>query len=437
METPSIAAGRSAGLACSAVFLAKRELAAVLRDELSGLPATERPELDAATRSVSVRYAADRAPRLAVYRDGLGCTTLPPESNLRDAAGLPLNASRAPLDASELPWPGGDLVEPERSGARLAEVVEAAFDGDSYGEGALTIGVAIVRDGKLVAERYRSGFGPHTQSRSWSAAKSITGALVGIAVGRGALRVDEPAPIPEWRAKGDPRAVITIENLLQMSSGLERAGAAMDTVYFDGADSIREIASAELEVAPGTRWFYSNRDTLLLVRALREALGEEEYASFPRRALLERIGMRSTVPELDAHGNFVLSSQVFTTARDLARFGLFLLQDGVWSGQRILPAGWVDTLRKPAAARRIGLSALRSYGALGLMGYGAQLWLVGGLPFVPDDAYAALGSRGQSVVVIPSQQLVVVRTGLDPEPSDVLWRVDRFVADVAGAVRPQ
>ena len=91
------------------------------------------------------------------------------------------------------------------------------------------------------------------------------------------------------------------------------------------------------------------------------------------------------------------------------------------------------SMRRPAPARKTGLSALRSYGLLGLMGYGSQLWLIGGLPFVPDDAYAALGSRGQSVVVVPSQRLVIVRTGLDPEPSDVVWRVDRFVADVVAA----
>jgi len=446
-EDPSLLAGNKAGITCSAVYLAGRALADVRVDELGGMTpaayAVADPELDVASRSASVRYAADQPPRIAVYRDGLGCTTLPPGATLADAAALPgVAVPPPPGDPSQIPWPDGDrLPDPDAAAAsdsgRLARVLEAAFDGRSYGAQTKTIAFVVVHRGRLVAERYRPGFGPHTQYRTWSAAKSIASALVGILVGEGRLRVAEPAPIAEWRAPGDPRAQITLEHLLHMSSGLEQRGAEADRVYFGGVDAVAEITGARLEAAPGTRWHYANRDTLLLARAMREAIGDDAaYWALPYRTLLHRIGMRSTVAELEWGGNFVLSSQVFSTARDLARFGLLYLNDGIWNGRRILPEGWVAYTRRPAPARSTGLAALWRYRVLGLMGYGAQFWLVGGLPFVPDDAYAAMGSRGQSVVIVPSRELVVVRTALDPEVGGVFFRHDRFMRDLL-AVLPE
>jgi CubicO group peptidase (beta-lactamase class C family) len=444
-EDPSTLAGQKAGIACSAAYVAGRDLAAIVADELGGMtPAASRiadPELDTATRSTSVRFSEEHPPRIAVFREGLGCTGLPPGATLADAARLPGVAPPPPRgDAAAIPWPDGDLLPaedalaaPERAG--LERVMATAIESEEYGERTKTIGVVVVHRGRLVAERYRGGFGPHVQYRTWSAAKSIASALVGVLVGEGRLRVEEPAPIPEWRAPGDPRSRITLEHLLHMSSGLAQRGSEAYAVYFSGADALAEITGAPLEAEPGTRWLYANRDTLLMVRAMRHVIADDAaYWTFPYRALLHRIGMRSTVAELEWGGNFVLSSQVFTTARDLARFGLLYLNDGVWNGERILPEGWVAYTRRPAPARPTGLAALWRYRLLGLMGYGAQFWLIGGLPSVPDDAYAAMGSRGQAVVIVPSRELVVVRTGLDPEVGDVVFRFDRFVRDVLAAL---
>jgi CubicO group peptidase (beta-lactamase class C family) len=287
-----------------------------------------------------------------------------------------------------------------------------------------------------VAERYRAGFGPHVPARTWSVAKSLTGALVGVLAGEGKLQLDAPAPIPEWSAPGDPRAAITVADLLHMSSGLAVAGAAMEDVYFGGADSIASITAAPLEVPPGSRWHYANRDTLLLVRAMRHVIRDDAaYWSFPRHALFGRIGMHDTVAETDWRGNFVLSSQVQSTARDLARFGLLLLQDGVWNGERVLPEGWVSYLRTPAPARATGLVGLWRHGLPGLAGYGAQLWLFERSWLIRFDGVSALGSRGQAVTVVPDEQLVVVRTGLDSEVDGVFFRQDRFVADCIDALR--
>ena len=295
--------------------------------------------------------------------------------------------------------------------------------------------MVVVHRGRLVGERYRRGFGPHIQYRTWSAAKTLTNALVGILVGRGELDLDAPAPIPEWSAADDPRREITLRHLLHMSSGLERTGGGAYPVYYDGADAVEAITRARLEAPPGSRWSYANRDTLLLVRAMRHALGDEAYWRLPRSALLGRIGMRSTVPEMDPYGNFVLSSQIFSTPRDLARLGLLYLHDGVWNGERILPEGWVEFSTQPAPARKRGLGGLVAYGIQGFIGYGAQLWLYSPIPgVIAHEAYSAIGHRGQYVTVVPSHELVIVRTGLDPEVGDVLWRQDRFFADLIEAL---
>ena len=441
-EDPSLLAGLKAGAACSAVFVAGRPLAAVLEDELGGLPegayALPDPEVHDATRHVEVAWAAGAPPRIAVHRDGFGCTTLPPGGSRADAAALP-SFPLVPLpDASSIAWPDGDLVpdSANAAGEALEPVLATAFDGHSYGDDTKTIGVVIVQRGRIVGERYRPGFGPHTAYRTWSVAKSLTGALVGILVADGRLGRDDSAPVPEWQSPGDARGRITLADLLHMSSGLAERGAAAEAIYFGGADSIAEITRAELEAEPGTRWRYANRDTLLLVRAMRQVIGDDvSYWSFPRRALFDRIGMRHTVAETDWRGNFVLSSQVQSTARDLARFGLLLLQDGEWNGERVLPEGWVAYGRTPAPARSSGLRGLWAHGALGLLGYGAQLWLFERSWILPFDGFGALGSRGQLVIVVPEHELVVVRTGLDSEVDQVFFRADRFVADVSEALR--
>lgn len=215
-----------------------------------------------------------------------------------------------------------------------------------------------------------------------------------------------------------------------MSSGLESDGAWTPEVYWNGVDTGAVVARSRLEVEPGSRWKYSNYDTLLLVRAMREVIGDARtYLEFPRRALLDRIGMRDTLPEVDPYGNFILSSQVYSTPRDLARLGLLYLHDGVWNGERILPVGWVDYTTTPAPATLRLPEDHEAYA-----GYGAQFWLYGRDPRLPADAYSTSGARGQHATVVPSRQLVVARMGLDPL-LDSGWDQRAFVADVLSAIR--
>jgi CubicO group peptidase (beta-lactamase class C family) len=446
LQRASVVAGYHAAFLCSAVFLAGRAPEAVAREELS--PALLDSPSDTAERVRPIRTGIDRAarqafavpryphdaffrgePRRAVFRQGRGCTLLPPGAGASAAGELPPVPRWSAPDVSTRPWPDGDRLPatplpPQVDSLQLARVVAGAFAPVASHR---TLGVVVLHRGRLIAERYAKGWGMHTQYRTWSTAKSISNALIGVLVGRGALAVDAPAPVPEWRHPLDPRGAITIEHLLRMSSGLHSGGNQTPLGYWGGIDIAADAASAPLERAPGTRWRYSNYDTILLLRAARAVLGDAAYAAFPRKALLDRIGMYRTFPETDPFGNYILSSQVYTTPRDLARFGLLYLNDGVWNGERILPEGWVaySTRQAPAQDPRS-----RPDG----WGYGAQWWLLGTDSRVPGDTYTSAGRRGQFTTVIPSRGVVVVRTGLDPEPSG--WDQAAFAAQVLETISP-
>jgi CubicO group peptidase (beta-lactamase class C family) len=234
-------------------------------------------------------------------------------------------------------------------------------------------------------------------------------------VDEGRMALDEPLGIdwlPEARSpETDPRNAITLRHVLNMSSGLypvDDAGLEYATgsglSYWAGSSSIRGARSRALFREPGTFYDYENYDTLLGVYAMKLAIGDDQtYREFPRRALLDRIGMRNTLLSVDRFGDFILSSQVYTNARDLARFGLLYLNDGVWNGERLISEDWIEFVRTPAPA-----TAQRGNQ------YGGHWWLVpDDRNDVPRTAYATSGNRGQYVVVVPSHDLVIVRRGLD------------------------
>ena len=277
----------------------------------------------------------------------------------------------------------------------------------------------ILRDGVVVAERYAAGFGPYVPNRTWSVAKSITGTLVGMS----GVDPRRPATVPEWRRAGDPRARITLDQLLRMASGLhsDTAGNRTDAIYFGGGAVDQDATHWPIEAAPGTRFRYANNDILLAVLSLRETLGEPRYARLAPD-FFATLNMRHTVAERDWAGNYVLSSQVWSTARDLARLGQFWLQDGVWAGKRLLPQGWLATMTDPSGPQPADGP-----------GYGATLWLFGPAQGLPAGSYAAQGNRGQYVMVIPARRLVVVRRGEDPGPAR--FDIARFAADVAAAMK--
>jgi CubicO group peptidase (beta-lactamase class C family) len=385
-------------------------------------------EIDDTAKTVSVAYAPDMPPRVAVWRPALGSTQLPIGAPPEAARHIPrLPAHFLPPDQDHLPWPQGDRDATGPGSADLDRIVEAAFDPASYG--GVTWGVAVVHHGKLLAERYGRGFSMHESQRTNSAAKSIACTVVGAAVRQGLVDIRAKAPLPEWRRPGDPRGRITIDDLLHMNSGLytEAAGNPQQELYFGGASAAERAALNIVDSPPGTRWVYAGADTILAVRAVRAALGDDErHLRFPFEEVLWKIGMTRTVCETDWNGDFLLSGDMWSTVRDMARFGLLYLADGVWAGERLLPQGWSNYVATPAPAQPSSADG---------RGYGAQFWLFGPKNKLPEGCYAAAGARGQYVMIVPKHDLVVVRRGFDLAPGFNIARFTRHVLETLGLER--
>ena len=422
-EAESVGAGYVALFTCSAHFIAGREWAQIKQTELVDILPFDPPEPEIDQQRQLVR-AQDHQGNTAVaaFRDTMGCTLLPPNWREADVARLPYAAMPKPPDVSSRPFPAGDRVNAKPNRSQRA-VLKQAFDGQTFGEGTVTIATIVLHNGSIVGERYAPGFGIHSGYRTWSTAKSITATLLAIAARDGIVDLDAPANIPEWRHYNDPRAAITLKHLLWMSSGLQSYGANTNAIYFGGQDVISAATGMPLEAPVNTRWKYANNDTLLLLRALRASLDDDlRYLRYPYDELFHRIGMFHTRMEVDHRGNFIGSSQVYTTARDLARFGLLYLNDGQWEGQQLLPNGWTEFVAQaaPALPREPDKQ-----------GYGAQFWLYDSLDGIPAGTYTTAGNKGQFVTIVPAHNMVVVRTGVDP--NGIRWQQDGYIKAVIEA----
>ena len=274
----------------------------------------------------------------------------------------------------------------------------------------ITLAEVVVRGGEVVHETYGPDTGPDTTLISWSTGKSVTHALVGIAVREGLLDLDAPAPVPEWA--GDDRQAITLRQLLHMTSGLrfvedyvdDSISHCIDMLFGAGqADVAAYAAALPLDHPPDAVFNYSSGTTNIISRIVGQAVGggEEAMRAFMAEELFGPLGMTSADPRFDAAGTFIGSSFLYCTARDFARFGQLYLGDGVWEGRRLLPEGWVDLARTPAPAP-----------VDEEFGYGAHWWLWDRHGF--PGTFAAHGYEGQYIIVRPDRDLVVVRLGKTP-----------------------
>ena len=433
----SLAAGYKAAFICSATFTAGQTMGEIEANELSGIYPDYRAEfaklpqarIDNTDKTVSVRYSRSFPPRVAVWREGMGCSQLPPGADVSSARYLPgFSGWRAPGPTDSASAIGANVQVSLNTD--FYEVIDApvtfAFDGATYGAGTQTSAVVIVQDGQIVAERYDRGIDAVTPQRTWSVAKSITATVIGAAVQDGILSLDNPAVLKSWSGGADPRRAITLRNLLQMASGLDSgvSGSRTDRIYFGGGRVIDNAINRSLEAEPGTRFKYANNDTLAAIRALREKLGSDaKYHAYPYEEVLWKIGATRTTIETDWNGDFVSSSQVWTTARDLARIGQLYIQKGRWGNEQIFHPDWIKFVSTPGAAQPFGDS----------FKYGGQFWLLGDQPGVPQDAFAAMGHRGQYLVIIPSRNSVIVRRGYD-ESGGGRFDIAAFTRDITRAL---
>lgn len=372
-----------------------------------------KPVIDRANKAVHITLP-NGVKRTAKYLGDQGCVTYP--SGTQSIQFKPLTIPRKLPNAATQPWPMGDLLPKDLPAGinltKLTAAVDAAFDPAK----SLTAGFAVTWNGRLIAERYGPGITAQTPLESWSMGKSLTATLLGVLIRQGVYKLDQPAPIPEWQAAGDPRSRIRIADILNMSSGL-RIRAPQDPdydsastypdhlyLYTGGGNSFHYAATRPQQWPPGTVGRYRNTDPVLanyLIRLAVEKRGET-YLAFPWRALFDKIGIRTMVMETDPFGNFLTQGYEFASARDWARLGNLYLQDGVWNGERILPEGFVKFVSSLAPGWK----------ADGRPVYGGFFWLNGNGTFpVPKEAYYMAGAGGQTTLIIPSHGLVVVRLG--------------------------
>lgn len=430
------AAGYQANFTCSATFNGGKTAEQIREDELTGIYAliadripTGKVEIDSAAKFVAVNYDNGKRARYSVWRPRLGCVDLPVGATRQDIANVykPFSTDTANGRDNGQPWLQRNGVNEPTGNDALDAVIEKAFT-KHYGEGARTSAVLIATSDNIIAEHYQPGFSAETAQRTWSVAKSIGASVIGAAVQQDILSVEQAAGLANWQHPLDPRQHITLENLLHMASGLDsnQAGNRTDRVYMGGGLVSDTATETALEVEPGSRWKYANNDTMLALRVLREAMGDEAaYVKFPYQALLDKIGMQHTFLETDWQSDFILSSQVWTTSRDLARLGVLHLNNGQWDGEQILPPNWLQYISTPAPAQP----------PEGAPGYGAQWWLYNErFPELPNDTIAARGNRGQFLVIIPSENLIVVRRGYDLAGKPGFSEHD-FTRDILRALR--
>jgi CubicO group peptidase (beta-lactamase class C family) len=373
-----------------------------------------KPVIDRTNQAVHITLP-NGVTRTAKYLGSQGCVTLPVGKTSVNFT--PLAVKSALPDASTHPWPIGDVLpaQPlpkEIDETKLQQAVNAAFETAE----SLTAAFVVTWRGRLIAERYGEGLNAVTPLEGWSMGKSLTATLMGILIKQGVYDLWQPAPIPEWQSANDPRAKIRIADILHMSSGL-RIKAPQDPdydpastypdhlyLYTGGVDSYHYAATRPQQWPSNTIGRYRNTDPVLisyLVRLGVEKRGEE-YLSFPQRALFDKLGIRTMVIETDPFGNFLGQGYELGSGRDWARLGNLYLRDGVWNGERLLPEGYAKFVRTLAPAWEADKRPV----------YGAFFWINGTGTFpVPRDAYYMSGAGGQTTLIIPSHDLVVVRMG--------------------------
>ncbi len=419
----ALAAGYKALMLCSAIANAeangtKRTVDSIHELELAGIQAPLDKivqELDyeivrhenGQFNFVSVTWGQGVEERHAQFAEGRGCVGLP----LGSAAPTQIvveqgHANRSSRDQAKFVGPrlAAKVGEPNSSAelaANLSGPFGAAFE-QTYGARSRTTAV-LVKRGNAVAEQYVAGFDALTPQRTWSVAKSIASTLIGAAVQRGQADVSASAGLGV--NSNDPRRGITIDHALRMASGRysDTAGNRTDPLYWGGTTVDERAQNWPLLAKPNTVYRYANNDTLAAVKAI-----EGTFKAHPPAELFAKLEMHHTITETDWQGNYVLSSQAWTTARDLAKLGQLYLNDGVWNGERLLPENWREYVSDPSGPQPEGTD----------WGYGAGWWTFrrpegNAFEGIPDDAFAARGNRGQYVVVVPSRNVVIVRRGED------------------------
>ncbi|OYR14466.1 beta-lactamase family protein [Brucella rhizosphaerae] len=412
-ELLKVGTGYAAKIVCSNVFLANRDAQAVLADDVQapGHPLLKylNVSVNDADQSVTAHIFGFFAPSKAVYRPGLGCANVHDE-DLRPNLQIPADAVAAVSDIAINP--------------AIQNIVEnLALAGPGMRA------IAVLKDGKIIAETYGEGFDASTPLLGWSMTKSVMATLIGMRIAEGRMDLKRDHLLPEWN--NDDRARITLADLMAMESGLK-----FDEDYGNVTDVTRMLflennmtefaASLPLEAQPGAKFNYSSGTANILSKLYMDSFDSRDEAfSYAQKALFEPLGIASATLEPDASGIFVGSSYLYANARDWLYLARFLLDNGRTGDKQLLPDDFVNFMRQPSKASQ------GRYGS-------AQVWLQSagvlvGTEGIPSDAFWISGHDGQSILIVPSMQLAIVRLGLTPSRTG--YKVPELQAAVAKALQ--
>lgn len=439
--------GYVASMACSKAFVSGFNADQINQQDLelitNGSSKNAKPNINSANKSVSSKILTTQ--KTAIHRDGLGCTLVGDSSGVSDEASLrnqvmPLIA-KVELDENT-PWPLGQQgVSLEALSATEFNAIDGAADiqfSENKSYQVATHSIAIAHRGQLVYERYATDINPQTPLYGFSLGKTLATLLAGKLSTNGQLNIHQPLSYTQWQ---DSRGDISTHHLLTMTSGLQfdesYEDATSDANMLFVADDMASLAiNKAANSAAGQEFKYSTANSLIFADYLNKQIGglEKTYSEF--QTLMREISINTAVVQADGFGTMTFGMQDLISTRDLLRVGQFILQEGRWNDQEIIPVSWFDYMRTPVTATMRDENKLKK-------SYGAGIWLNHAepygkiLPSLAEDAYLGLGMRGQYVIVIPSQELVIVRTGttLDLDSFDYIGDIDLFSAIVAEQIK--
>ncbi|MDR7285234.1 CubicO group peptidase (beta-lactamase class C family) [Pseudomonas corrugata] len=323
-------------------------------------------------------------------------------------------------------WPAEQWsIGPPSSGPALQTLETYAFPprDDSTRKGIRTDALLVIRDGRLIYERYAGPTTADTPHLTWSISKSLMATVMGVAYGEGLFKRQDS--VQTFYPPMQKHPGVTLADLLHWASGLDwqedyeyapLKSSVVAMLYTRGHQDMAAFTADHAEYAkPGQAFRYSSGDSNVLSAALKNIVGPARYPDYPWTALFEPLGIRHAVWESDATGTFVASSYACLTARDLARVGLLMAREGRWQDRQLLPKDWVAFNREPFAHYQAHQDEAVPGGHWWLnrpVEGAAQPW-----PDAPADTFAALGHWGQAMYVIPSEHLVIVRYGDDRDGS--------------------
>ena len=361
--------------------------------------------------------------RTAIYREGLGAVLIDDDYDVS----APFLVPKRNMQPLPLPFPYGNAEPADTAFAninydKLTRAVDNAFDKKGQKQ-KRTRSVLIIYKDKIIGEKYADGFSKTSKILGWSMTKSITATMFGILQHQKKLNISAPAPIAEWQK--DNRKKITVSDLLHMNSGLQwdenyEEISDATTMLFKAKDMTRSQIDKPAVAAPNMKWNYSSGTSNLLSGILRKQFAtHQQYLDFWYSALIDKIGMQSTIVETDMSGNYVGSSYCWATTRDWAKFGLLYLHNGNWNGEQLFDESWVRYVTTPTNT---------SNGR-----YGAHFWLNAGehYPDAPRDMYSANGFQGQMIFIIPSKDIVIVRMGLQEYPG---FNFNLFLKEILASI---